>query len=133
VLDNEFVVPGSQILTANVKGKPAGFIAFKEAEDGSLQINRAKVADEHRGQGLGKKLLLDALDYAEKVGRPLSSDNTVTVAQLRVYAALEKAGKIKVTYSDPAAVQAALTSGDARVPVKGKGGKPVATIERVKE
>jgi predicted GNAT family acetyltransferase len=134
ILDGEFVVPGSQVITANVKDKPAGFIAFKEADDGSLQINRVKVADENRGQGLGKKLLMDALDYAEKAGRPLVSDNTVTVSQLRVYEALQKAGKIKVTYSDPAAVEAALKAADPRVPVKGKGGKPVVTkIERVKE
>lgn len=132
VLDGEFVVPGSQVLTVNAGGKPAGFIAFKEAEDGSLQINRTKVADENRGQGLGKKLLMDALDYADKVGRPLTSDTSVTVAQLRVYEALQRAGKIKVTYSDPASVQAALAAADPRVPVKGKGGKPVVTkIERV--
>jgi predicted GNAT family acetyltransferase len=134
VLDGEFVVPGSQVLTAKADGKPVGFIAFKEADDGSLQINRTKVADENRGQGLGKKLLMDALDYAEKVGRPLTSDTSVTVAQLRVYEALQRAGKIKVTYSDPTSVQAALATADPRVPVKGKGGKPVVTkIERVSQ
>jgi ribosomal protein S18 acetylase RimI-like enzyme len=134
VLDDEFVVPGSQVITVKNGDKPAGFIAFKEADDGSLQINRAKVAAESQGQGLGKKLLLEALTYAEKVGRQLTSDTSVTVAQLRVYEALQRKGKIKVTYSDPAAVEAALKTADARVPVRGKGGKPVVTsIERIKE
>lgn len=131
VLDGEFVVPGSQVLTSSVDGKPAGFIAFKE-EGGTLQINRVKVADELRGKGIGKQLLLQALDQAEAQGKKLVSDNTVTVAQLRVYESLSKNGQIRITYSDPEAVKAALAAKDSRVPVKGKGGQPVVTsIERI--
>lgn len=131
MLDEEFVLPGSQVIRAQDAGKDVGFIAFKENDKGALQINRTKVDESVRGQGTGKQLLLQALDTADQQGKPLVSDNTVTAAQLRVYDSLQKSGQIKVTYSDPEAVAEALASKDQRTVVKGKSGPVVTKIERI--
>lgn len=131
--DEEFVLPGSQVIRAQQDGKDVGFIAFRENDAGALQINRTKVHESLRGRGTGKELLLKALDAADAQGKPLVSDNTVTAAQLRVYDSLEKAGKIKVEYSNPEAVIHALGDKDQRTVVKGKGGPVVTKIERITE
>lgn len=131
--DEEAIIPGSTVLRINEGERTVGYIALKENEDGALQISRSKVADElqgKKGEGdprYGQGLIMKALDHAEQVNKPLVSDKTVTVAQLRAYDALVRKGKIQVQYSDPAAVEAALKKGDPRTVVKGKGGQPVIT------
>jgi predicted GNAT family acetyltransferase len=129
---HEYVHAGSQVIRAQRDGADVGFIAFHPTEDGKLQINRTKLAPEVQSQGAGQSLLLQALDTATQQGKPLVSDNTVTGHQLRVYAALERKGEIKVTYADPAKVKAALAKNDPRVVVKAPGSGPLVTsIERI--
>lgn len=129
---DEFIMPGSTVITVGPEGKPEGFISFMPGGEG-LQINRSKVNDASLGQGRGKELLLAAAEYADRAGKPLNSDDTVTVAQLRVYESLAKSGKITFTYSNPEAVKIALANGDPRMPVKGAGKPVVKNIKLVKE
>jgi len=120
-----YVPPGSTVVTTYDKNKPNGLLAMKENESGALQISNAVVEDATRGTGKGKELLLTAAKYAREQGKPMVSDSSVTVNQLRVYESLKKSGKLNFEYSDPAKVEAALKQKDGRVPVKGPGGEPV--------
>jgi len=129
---HEYTHAGSQVIRAQQGGEDVGFIAFHPTEDGKLQINRSKMAPDKQGQKGGQGLLLQALDAAAQQGKPLVSDNTVTAAQLRVYASLERQGAIRVTYAEPAKVKAALAKNDPRVVVKAPGSGPLVTsIERI--
>ena len=133
-MDDEALIPDSTVLKVNDGKREVGFIAFKENADGQLQISRTKVVDDLRGKKgpndprPGQELILKAVDHAESVGKPLVSDKTVTVAQLRAYESLVKKGKLSVEYTDPKAVAAALKRGDNRAVVKGPGGQPVIKV-----
>jgi hypothetical protein len=140
ITDNEHIMEGSHVIKVSKGDQEVGFISLKENDAGQLQIKRTKVADELQGKKgpddprYGQELILRAVDHADSVGKPLVSDKTVTVAQLRAYESLVKKGKIRVQYADPDAVAAALKRGDNRAVVKGKGGQPVITaIARVRE
>lgn len=127
-LADEHILPGSTLIThAGEDGATKGFMAYRENADGQLQLSRTSVDPAARGGGIGKAMLVEAAEQAAKAGKPLVSDGSVTVDQLRVYESLKKAGKLDFSYADPKAVKTALASKDGRVTVKGKGGTPVVT------
>lgn len=127
-IPDEFVMPGSNVIRAGGEKNPAGFLAYGPDQNGGLTISRSTLKPEAQGKGIGKKMLMEAAKQAAEVGKPLHSDTSVTVAQLRVYEALKKDGKLTFEYSNPAAVKAALKQGDPRATVKGNGSPVITNI-----
>lgn len=126
VIPDEHVMPGSTIIRAGSEKMPEGFLAFGPDNQGGLTISRSTLKPEAQGKGTGKAMLLEAANQAAEVGKPLHSDTSVTVSQLRVYESLKKAGKLDFEYANPDKVAEALKAGDPRATVKG-GGSPVIT------
>ncbi len=132
VIPDEFVKPGSTIVRAGSEKMPEGFLAFGPDNEGGLTISRSTLKPEAQGKGTGKAMLLEAANQAADIGKPLHSDTSVTVAQLRVYESLKKAGKLDFEYSDPTKVADALKDGDARAKVTNKGSPVITNIRPVK-
>lgn len=132
IIPDEFVMPGSTVVRAGNEKSPSGFLAFGPDQNGGLTISRSTLKPEAQGQGAGKAMLLEAANQAAEMGKPLHSDQSVTVAQLRVYESLKKAGKIEFEYSNPDKVTAALKVGDPRATVKGNGSPVITNIRPVK-
>lgn len=99
-------------IVRRVEGKAVAVITLREGPFGNLQIARAEVKSNLRGQGIGKQMILEAVRFANRQGKELVSDNTVSVAQLRAYESLRKSGDLVLEYSAPAKVQEALAEED---------------------
>lgn len=127
LIKDQAIEPGSVVISTDKSTDPRGFLSMLPKGD-TLQIRRATLKPEYQAKGLGKDLLMAAADHAASTGKNLVSDESVTVAQLRVYESLKKAGKLKFNYTDPKAVSEALRDASAGTPVKTPGGSVVTDI-----
>jgi putative acetyltransferase len=59
---------GGHILFADVAGEPAGTVALIPQADGSCELSKMAVAPGMRGLGIGRKLILEAIELARKIG-----------------------------------------------------------------
>ena len=129
-IKDEHILPGSTVIKIGNGHEDHGFLAYQDDGEGGLMIKRATVDPAHQGKGHGQELLMEAARQAEMQGKPLSSDQSVTVAQLHAYEALKRKGLLTFDYANPAKVEDALTTGTGRTVVK-QGGNPVVTNIRL--
>lgn len=132
LIKDQAIEPGSVVISTDKSTDPRGFLSMLPKGD-TLQIRRATLKPEYQAKGLGKDLLMAAADHAASTGKNLVSDESVTVAQLRVYESLKKAGKLKFNYTDPKAVAEALRDASAGTLVKAPGGSVVTDIRPTKK
>ena len=59
---------GGEILMAEVSGAVVGCLALIPMGDGVFELSKMAVAPELRGQGIGRRLLLHAIDQARRMG-----------------------------------------------------------------
>ena len=57
--------PGGQIFMAVRDEEPVGCCALIPMEDGSFELAKMAVAEQQQGQGIGRKLLNGAIEYAK--------------------------------------------------------------------
>ena len=62
------VAPGGQVLMVRVKGEPVGCVALLPMDDGSFELSKMAVATKLRGQGVGRRLILHAVEHARSLG-----------------------------------------------------------------
>lgn len=67
-LPGDYASPGGALLLALVNGQPAGSVALRPAGSGIMELKRLYVRPEYRGQSLGRRLLIEAMDAAAKAG-----------------------------------------------------------------
>ncbi len=60
--------PGGHILMATVDGAPVGCCALLAMPNRIYEIGKMTVAESYRGSGIGRKLLVFAVDYAKQLG-----------------------------------------------------------------
>lgn len=88
-----------------------GYITYTPAVNDSRQIISAFVPPGSRGRGYGKANLLELARQTEAAGETLTSDTSVSAAQLRVYESLKADGLLTFDYADPDAAATALKDG----------------------
>jgi putative acetyltransferase len=70
VLEHPFekiIAPGGHILMAMLAGEPAGCCALIPIDDG-YELAKMCVAEAARGQGIGRRIMLYAIDHARQCG-----------------------------------------------------------------
>jgi GNAT superfamily N-acetyltransferase len=71
VFDEDLDAPGStyaSLWVALADGGVVGSVALRDLGDGAIELKRMYLRPEHRGHGLGKRLLAVALDWARANG-----------------------------------------------------------------
>ena len=93
VLENpsRFILePGGALFMAVQDGVAVGTCALLAMEDGEFEVAKMTVAEQCRGQGIGRKLLAHVIEYARSAGATrlyLETNNKLTTA-IHVYEAL---------------------------------------------
>jgi GNAT superfamily N-acetyltransferase len=64
----QIIAPGGHILMAELDGQPAGCCALLPIEPGVYELAKMCVAEPTRGQGLGRRIMLYAIEYARSIG-----------------------------------------------------------------
>lgn len=90
-----------------------GYIAYIPTIGDGRMIRGAHVEKTDRGQGFGKANLLYLAEESLKANAPLTSDASVSYAQLRVYESLKADGELTFEYADPAAAATVLAEAAA--------------------
>jgi ribosomal protein S18 acetylase RimI-like enzyme len=67
-LPGDYAPPTGALLLARVDGEPAGCVALRALDGGTGELKRLFVRPAHRGLGLGRKLVEQALDAAADLG-----------------------------------------------------------------
>lgn len=67
-LPGQYGPPGGRLWVALSDAKPIGCVAVRALEEGVCEMKRLYVRDEARGTGLGKQLVLTAIDWARAAG-----------------------------------------------------------------
>lgn len=60
--------PGGEIVMASLDGRAVGCCALLAMPDRCFEIGKMAVAEEHRGKGIGKKLLAHAVERGRELG-----------------------------------------------------------------
>lgn len=60
--------PGGEIVMAILDERPVGCCALLAMPEGSFELGKMAVAEEHRGRGVGKELLAAVVDRARQIG-----------------------------------------------------------------
>lgn len=79
---------GGAIFIAEAAGVAIGCVALiPHGDDGTLELGKMAVAEEHRGRGLGRRLLTRAISHARSVGAPkvYLESNTKLAAAMHLY------------------------------------------------
>ncbi len=63
-----YITTGGQILIAESGGQRVGCVALVPDGSGAYELSKMAVAPGRRGQGIGRRLLAAAIDYAREVG-----------------------------------------------------------------
>ncbi len=81
------IQPGGQIFFALVDGRPVGTVALIRIDDASLELAKMAVSPNHRGLGLGDKLMSACIEHATAAGkaRIVLESNTKQVAAINLY------------------------------------------------
>jgi len=67
-LPGRYAAPGGCLLLANVGDRPAGCLGLREIGPGLGELKRLFVVPEHRGRGVGGRLIAGAIDRARRIG-----------------------------------------------------------------
>jgi ribosomal protein S18 acetylase RimI-like enzyme len=67
-LPGAYTPPGGALLLALVNGRAVGCVALRSQEAGTLELKRLFVEPGQRGQSLGRRLVVEALDRASRAG-----------------------------------------------------------------
>ena len=62
------VVPGGQVLMVRIEGEPVGCVALIPIDSGSFELSKMAVTPSLRGQGVGRRLILHAVEHARSLG-----------------------------------------------------------------
>ncbi|RZS79982.1 putative N-acetyltransferase YhbS [Motilibacter rhizosphaerae] len=62
------VAPGGEVLLAELDGEVVGCVALRPEGDGVYELSKMTVAPAHRGAGLGRQILLAAIERARERG-----------------------------------------------------------------
>jgi GNAT superfamily N-acetyltransferase len=102
-LDRDLDDPGATYVAfwiALVDGDVAGSVALRDLGDNAFELKRMYLRSEHRGRGVGKRLLSTALDWARASGartvRLDTSERMLTARHL-----YESAGFVRVEGESP--------------------------------
>jgi len=82
-LPGEYSYPDGCILLAQINGNIMGCVAMRKFEEGICEMKRMYVLEEYRGLGAGKKLAINIINTAKKLGYKkmrLDTINTMTEA-----------------------------------------------------
>lgn len=102
-------VPAKSIVLRDRANQEIGRLVYVE-RGGDLQIARTQVAAAWKNQKLGQRMVMEAIDEAERSGKNIKSDQVVTADQLKVYWALRKRG-YGIEFADENAVKKAIADG----------------------
>lgn len=80
---------GGEIIMALWDGRAVGCCALLAMKDGGFELGKMAVAEECRGQGVGRKLLAYAVEFARQAGakRIYLESNTILPNAIHLYAA----------------------------------------------
>ena len=78
-----YITTGGQILIAESGGRRVGCVALVPDGTGAYELSKMAVAPELRGQGIGRRLLDAAIDYARDVGATLALPRQLDEARER--------------------------------------------------
>ena len=67
-LPGPYARPDGRLIVAMDGGKAAGCVALRKLEEGVCEMKRLYVKPDHRGKGIGRKLVNAILDEAKKIG-----------------------------------------------------------------
>lgn len=96
------IMPGSTVISeGGTRAEPTRYISLTPQGDGSLRITGTHVTGESRGQGLGQKNILDAIDYGKSKGAQVNGDVSVTVDNLRALLKAKDKGTIDFDFRTP--------------------------------
>ena len=58
----------NEVLLALVNEQPAGTVMLNQVDDATCEMNRLFVPDEYRGQSIGRRLCVELIDTAKRLG-----------------------------------------------------------------
>ncbi|MBZ0156053.1 MAG: GNAT family N-acetyltransferase [Alphaproteobacteria bacterium] len=67
-LPGDYSPPGGSLLVARYDNRVAGCVALKRLDENACEMKRLYVRPEFRGKGIGKALVLSAVEDARKLG-----------------------------------------------------------------
>jgi GNAT superfamily N-acetyltransferase len=67
-LPGRYAPPSGCLLLAMAGGEPAGCVAMRDLGNGTCEMKRLYVAPEHRGRGVGRLLVGEVIQRAERSG-----------------------------------------------------------------
>ena len=85
--EDYIIKPGGQILMAEVDGEMVGTVALIECDGDSYELAKMAVTSEFRGLNIGRKLMLECIEYSKKVGkkRIILESNTRNIPAIKLY------------------------------------------------